>query len=274
MDFRPALSSKEEEELSEVYWLFFHPNGLLTTGLNGPQLVRSDYRTFKSRVISERFLGYLDGYPVLAAAWGETTVPADLTPYNLRKLYGLIDDSLHQLAVRASHLVYWDRTQRFCGVCGAPTVNSQEETAKICTQCGHIAYPRIAPAIIVAIIKGDQILLARSSRFTTNFYSVIAGFVEPGETLEECVRREIREEVGLEVCNIRYFSSQPWPFPDSLMIGFTADYQSGEITVDQQEILAADWFVPENFPEIPGQYSVARKLIDWFIEQRKKDGSA
>lgn len=272
MNFIPAVAPKPETNLAEVYWLLFHKEGLLMSGLDSPRLVRSDYSIVKDRVCSERFLGYLDGYPALAAAWQETAVPAGFTPYNLRKLYGNIDADLHQLAVRASHLVYWDRTHSFCGVCGAPTENSREETAKICTQCGHIAYPRIAPAIITAVIKDEQILLARSNRFASNFYSVIAGFVEPGETLEDCVRREVREEVGLSVGNIRYFSSQPWPFPDSLMVGFIADYQSGEIAVDGREILAADWFVPENFPEIPGEYSVARKLIDWFVERRRKDG--
>jgi NAD+ diphosphatase len=269
MNFIPAVVPQSATNLTEVYWLIFHPEGLLLSGLDSPRLVRSDYATVKVRVSSERFLGYLDGYPVLTAAWQGTAVPTGFTPYNLRKLYGIVAADLHRLAVRASHLVYWDRTNSFCGVCGAPTINSRTETAKICTQCGHIAYPRIAPAIITAIIKQDQILLARSNRFPPNFYSVIAGFVEPGETLEECVRREVREEVGLEVGNIRYFTSQPWPFPDSLMVAFIADYQSGEIKVDGREILAADWFVPEHFPEIPGGYSVARKLLDWFVERRK-----
>ncbi len=118
-------------------------------------------------------------------------------------------------------------------------------------------------------MKNNQILLANGTRFPSSLYSVLAGFVEPGETLEECVRREIKEEIGIEVENIRYFSSQSWPFPDSLMIGFLADYSSGEINIDQTEIRNADWFTAENLPLIPGKISIARKIIDWFVNNNK-----
>ena len=138
---------------------------------------------------------------------------------------------------------------------------------KSAPQCGLVNYPRLSPAVIVAVIKDHQILLATSPRFKAAFYSVLAGFVEPGETLEECVKREIREEVGLEVKNIRYFGSQPWPFPDSLMVGFTCEYAKGELTLDQNEILQAAWFEADKLPPIPGKISIARKLIDWFVEQ-------
>jgi NAD+ diphosphatase len=144
-----------------------------------------------------------------------------------------------------------------------------EERAKQCTACSSRVYPRISPAVIVAITREDKLLLARASRFKTGMHSVIAGFVEPGETLEECVRREVSEEVGLEIKNIRYFSSQPWPFPDSLMIAFTAEYSSGEITVDNSEIVEANWYKADELPEIPGKASVARKLIDWFCENHR-----
>ena len=129
-----------------------------------------------------------------------------------------------------------------------------------------LAFPRISPAVIVLVERDGQVLLARSPRFTANFYSVLAGFVEPGETLEDTVHREIEEEVGIKIRNVRYFGSQPWPFPDSLMIGFTAEYESGEIRIDKAEISEAGWFYPENLPAIPGKISIARRLIDWFIE--------
>ncbi len=140
------------------------------------------------------------------------------------------------------------------------------QRAKACPYCQLTIYPRISPAVIVAVIKEQQILLAHAPRFPQGFYSVIAGFVEPGETFEDCVHREVREEVGIEAADIRYFGNQPWPFPDSLMVGFTARYAGGEITVDHDEILEAGWFCADKLPEIPGKVSIARKLIDWFVE--------
>ena len=127
-------------------------------------------------------------------------------------------------------------------------------------------YPRISPAVIVAVVRDKRILLARSTRFTSSFHSVLAGFVETGETLEDAVRREIFEEVGIQVRNIRYFGSQPWPFPDSLMVAFTAEYAGGEITLDDNEIVTADWYSAAELPRVPGKISIARRLIDWFTE--------
>jgi NAD+ diphosphatase len=127
----------------------------------------------------------------------------------------------------------------------------------------------MSPAIIVAVVKDKKILLARASRFPYEMYSVLAGFVEPGESLEACVKREVREEVGIEVKNIRYFGNQPWPFPNSLMVAFTADYAAGEIRIDETEIVDAGWFSANNFPLIPSKISIARHLIDWFAEKNR-----
>jgi len=140
-----------------------------------------------------------------------------------------------------------------------------------CPACGLMVFPRISPAVIVLVEKEGRVLLARGERFTEPFYSVLAGFVEPGETLEDAVHREIEEEVGIKVRNVRYFASQPWPFPDSLMIGFTAEYASGEIAIDKTEIVDARWFDPAHLPTIPGKVSIARRLIDWFVEKSAKD---
>jgi NAD+ diphosphatase len=164
-------------------------------------------------------------------------------------------------------LIRWDRGHKFCGQCGKLTESKKDERAKICPSCGLSAYPRLSPAVIVAVVKGDRLLLGTSKRFRADFWSVLAGFVEPGETLEECVVREVREEVGILVENVHYFGSQPWPFPDSLMVGFTAEYAAGEITVDQTELTDANWFTADDLPRIPPKVSIARRLIDWFVER-------
>ncbi|MEJ2041606.1 MAG: NAD(+) diphosphatase, partial [Desulfosarcinaceae bacterium] len=134
-----------------------------------------------------------------------------------------------------------------------------------------VNYPRLSPAIIVAVIRNDRILLARNKRFRAPFHSVLAGFVEPGETLEECEQREIGEVVGLAVKNIRYFGSQPWPFPNSLMVGFVAEYASGEITIDRKEIMEADWFPADALPRTPTRISIAGRLIEWFVASQRSE---
>jgi NAD+ diphosphatase len=184
----------------------------------------------------------------------------------VRSLFGTISDSFFSAAARALEIAEWDRTHRFCGTCGSPTARKRGERALECTACGSLSYPRISPAVIVAIVRGKSILLARARRFPPNMYSVLAGFVEPGETLEECVAREVKEETGIEVKNIRYFASQPWPFPHSLMVAFTAEYASGEIRVDPEELLDAGWYTADNFPSLPHPITVARRLINWFAE--------
>jgi NAD+ diphosphatase len=169
----------------------------------------------------------------------------------------------------AAQLYRWNNSHKFCGQCGGLTEDKADERAKVCLKCDLIYFPRLSPAVIVAVIKDKKILLARSGRFPYGFYSVLAGFVQPGETLEECVAREVYEEVGIVVKNIRYFDSQPWPFPDSLMLGFTAEYASGDIYVDQSEIADAGWFGAFNMPNIPPKISIARQLIDWYVDNFK-----
>ena len=186
----------------------------------------------------------------------------------MRALFGLLDENLIWVAGRANQLVDWRRIHRYCGRCGHATEDKPDERARICPRCGLINYPRLSPAIIVAVVKGDRILLARNKRFRRPFYSVLAGFVEPGETLEECVAREVGEEVGISLANIRYFGSQPWPFPNSLMVGFVAEHAGGEIAVDNRELTDARWFSAGNLPPIPPRISIARRLIDWFVETR------
>ena len=188
---------------------------------------------------------------------------------NLRMAYGRLPPDELQAARFASHLLFWDRNTRFCGVCGSSTKDKSDERAKLCTNpaCGAVFYPKISPAVIVAILDRDRILLAHNRRFVSRFYSLIAGFVEIGENLEDCVRREVLEEVGVRVKNIRYFGSQPWPTPDSLMIGFIADYAGGEIRIQDDELHDARWFSPPDMPQLPPSDSIARKILRWYEEE-------
>jgi NAD+ diphosphatase len=197
----------------------------------------------------------------------EPDLPEGYALAGLRSLFGGMDEADYQMAGYALQLLNWVADNRFCGRCGTAMDLVEGDRALVCGACRHTIYPRISPAIIVAITAGNRLLLARSGRFPRKrMFSVIAGYVEPGETLEDCVRREIREEVGLTVRRIRYFGSQAWPFSGSLMVGFTAEHAGGQIQVDGQEILEADWFAPDRLPEIPGKISIARALIDWFVD--------
>jgi NAD+ diphosphatase len=216
-----------------------------------------------------QYLGTLENRPCYSAEVApEATEPSGMIFRGLRSLHGAIDEDIFYLAGRAFQIVNWDRNHQYCGSCGKPTISLERERAKLCQACGLTSYPRLSPAVITAILKPGQILLAHAPNFSEKMYSLIAGFVEPGESLEECVQREIMEEVGIKIKNIRYFGSQPWPFPDSLMIGFIADYDCGDIVVDGVELTDAAWFEIGNLPELPSSISIARKIIDWVVSEQ------
>jgi len=218
-----------------------------------------------------QYLGTLNGHPSFAAAVADRDkIPAGLELKDLRTLFSHLGEVSFAVAERAVHLTHWDKTSQYCSRCGHSLRFRESERAKECPNCGRLDFPRLSPAIIVAIEREGKLLLARAARFVEPFYSVLAGFVEPGESLEEAVHREVKEEVGISVKDVRYFGSQPWPFPDSLMIGFTATYAGGEIQIDGQEIVEAGWFDAESFPLIPGTISIARRLIDWFVSEKNK----
>lgn len=258
----------EMTEDKPVWYFVFNSEKLLVkiTGdtLNVP--IKTTLADLKVKILTKFYLGKLgvcDCYCIEIP--DQAVVPEGMSFKKFRSLLGKVDEETFMLAGKAYQILHWDKKTQYCGSCGSPTVMKSDERAKVCPQCGNISYPRISPAVIVAIIKGNEILLARANYFKGNLHSLIAGFVEPGETFEACVQREVFEEVGLKVQNIKYFGSQPWPFPDSLMVGFTAEYASGEILVDGNEIASAGWFTKEDLPEVPNNSSIAGKIIDWFL---------
>lgn len=218
---------------------------------------------------ADDYLGVLDDAHLFAATVAQP-LPAPFVTRKLRSLYLAIDEALFAAASRAVQLSAWVDTHRFCGRCGGPTVRVANERAMQCAACDLRFYPRISPAIIVLVRRGEEALLARGTRFPMPMYSTLAGFSEVGESLEETLVREVKEEVGIDVTNPRYFGSQSWPFPNSLMVGFFADYAGGEITIDSNEIVDAKWFQRDDLPLIPPGLSIARRLIDHWVGEGKR----
>lgn len=192
-------------------------------------------------------------------------VPDNLTLIPLSEAATIFNDDIFTLCGRAYQILFWDQTHQFCGRCGSRTNNLENEFAKLCPNCSFISYPRISPAIIVGITKGNKILLAHNKNFPNDIHSTIAGFLDPNETLDQCIKREVYEEVGIKIKNIKYFDSQPWPYPNSIMIGFTAEYESGKILVDGKEITHADWYDKDNLPNLPAQTTIARQIINTLL---------
>lgn len=258
-----------------AYWLLRCENRIFTSDPQSPATLFPFARA--ADVVSPTGVlpvGEWQGRPCYAA--DVASAPAHLAGewHTLRALFGLGGSEAFALAGRATQLLDWQNNHRFCGHCATPTTVRGGELAMGCPQCGLLAYPRISPAVMVLISRGDQLLLARSPHFRPGVFSALAGFVEAGETLEQCAVREVREEVGIEIANLRYFSSQSWPFPNSLMLAFFADYAGGVITPQASEIEAADWFAVDALPELPDQLSIARQLIDaWRHERRAKDAA-
>ncbi|MSQ63178.1 MAG: NAD(+) diphosphatase [Betaproteobacteria bacterium] len=217
------------------------------------------------------YLGHLVGTACWAAEAPADAAapPAGMGWEGLRALFSVLDDAHFALAGRAIQLLDWDRSHHYCGRCGTPTEAKAEERARVCPACNLSAYPRLAPAVMALVRRRGEILLGRSPHFPPGMYSALAGFVEPGETLEQCLAREVEEEVGVKVSRIRYFASQPWPFPNSLMIAFVCDWVSGEIRPQAGEIEAANWFKVLHLPKLPSRISIARRLIDGVVEEMR-----
>jgi len=208
------------------------------------------------------YLGGLAGTECWAAEVATPEAPPGHGWVGLRALFSVLDDAHFALAGRAMQLLDWDRCHQYCGRCGTPTVPKAEERVRVCPACKLSAYPRVAPAVMALVTRGRELLLGRSPHFPQGMYSALAGFVEPGETLEQCVAREVEEEVGVTVTSLSYFANQPWPFPHSLMIAFVCQWAGGEIRAQEGEIEAADWFDVLQLPKLPSKISIARRLID------------
>ncbi len=220
------------------------------------------------------YLGELDGTACVAIPLpADAPEPEGWRYAGLRSLFFRLPEPLLAIAARASQVAEWDRTHRYCGRCGTPTRDKPGERAKECPACGYTAYPRVTPAMMVLVTRGRELLLARAARFPPGMYSALAGFVEAGETIEDCIHREVREEVGIEVGAIRYFASQSWAFPHSLMIAYTAEYAGGELRPDAAEIAEARWFAWDAVPDLPPSISISRRLIEATVARIKGEAA-
>ena len=213
-------------------------------------------------------IGELDGVVCACAELtSDAAIPPEMAFVPMRELYQQLDAESYGVVGFASQMLHWRRTSAFCPVDGNPTRGRDGDWGRECSACSHVSYPHVTPAVLILVWRGTQILLGHKPGWGPR-YSILAGFVEPGESLEECVAREVAEEVGLMVSNIQYCGSQPWPYPHQLMVGYTAEFAGGDITVDQLELDHAEWFDRSNLPELPPSVSLSRQLIDQWIDSR------
>jgi NAD+ diphosphatase len=259
-DFTPSAAA-EVPDVQCAEWIIVRDRELLLPDSEGCSLPR-ERPNLAYRAIQH--LGQLDGVDIAAAAApSNAEAPSGWSWVGLRSLFGVLDDSRLSLAGRAAQLLDWELCHAYCGRCGAPTLLDRKERCRRCERCGLSAFPRLEPAVIVAVTRApNEILLARFSRLPQGVHSVLAGFVEPGETLEQCAEREVLEESGIRIKNLKYVASQPWPFPRSLMIGFTAEHATGTIDIDRRELESAAWFPLDRMPPLPSHISIARTLIE------------
>lgn len=252
-------------------WLpFFDKELLVQDDADRSRLLRGTTKSPPARLDGEAlYLGTLGGIPCLAfPAQGEHGAPAaSQSLHGMRALLARLSAAEAAVAGYASQLLGWQNTSRFCPVCGTPTRPKQGDWGVQCPHCGHSAYPHISPAVLALVHDGPRLLLVHKPEWTT-MHSIVAGFVEPNESLEDCVRREVREEVGLDVVDVAYQGSQAWPFPHQLMVGFTARYAGGEIVPEEAELDGAAWFTADHLPDLPSPSSLSRQLINSWLEGR------
>ena len=231
-------------------------------------LIGDEFQWLDITKIASHYLGSVHGIPIYCDEVDpDADEPQGYTFGTLWTFLGSVDEQTFNLIGKAKQIADWYQNHRFCGQCGKPTGDAEADRSRKCVDCGQMFYPRLSPSIIVLITRGEEVLLAKSVHAKGNFYSTLAGFVEPGESIEETVHREVMEEVGLKVKNLRYFKSQAWPFPNSLMLGFIADYDSGEINIQEEEIADAQWFNYKSMPNKPAMVSISGWLVDAYIKE-------
>lgn len=258
MKFQQAILPSHSLPVSSLVFLFNKDGEIALSDGQIPRRI-SDRAELELAV----YLGTYETVPCYAVRAKSDS--AEYAFEEIRRLHSILPDDLYALIGYASQILTWQENYQFCSRCGAKAEPSESERTMVCPECNLMNYPRISPSMIVAVIKGDQLLMARGYHFPPGIYSVVAGFLEPGETVEECVVREVMEETGLEIKNIRYVTSQPWPFPHSIMIGFTADYAGGELNIDRNELEDAGWYSANNLPKIPSKDTIARTLIEGYL---------
>jgi NAD+ diphosphatase len=257
MMFLPAVQPGPVS--SGLAWCFAFVDGqMLVPEAEPAELAPGRWPVFEP-MTGSHYLGQLDAVDCWAVTL--SAVPSGWRAVGLRTAMMQLAEPLMGLAARAAQIIEWDRAHRYCGVCATPTVLQADERARRCPSCSHVAYPRISPAMMVLVSRANELLLARSPSYAPGRYSTLAGFVEAGESLEECVAREVHEEVGVHVRELRYYGSQSWPFPHSLMVAFTAQWAGGEIVPQLDEIEDAAWFSIDALPDIPPRFSIAGHLI-------------
>jgi len=256
-------------QASTPLWFILHKDAIYLVGeKNHLQVPRQKTPPVSAKnIVYSRCIGSYCGQPCMVLELREELTDTALSPVTIRESHGHVGEELWIIAGRASQILRWRRDHWFCGRCGTKMTEEPDELLRRCPHCDFFTYPRISPAVIMSVVKDDQILLGRSPRFPSGMFSVLAGFVEPGETLEQAVAREVLEEANIEITDIRYFGSQPWPFPHSLMVGFTARYLAGTIKVDNRELEDAGWFSPQDMPRLPSSISISRRLIDDFLDR-------
>lgn len=257
------------DKIETAWWFVFSKDQLLLEKQNGslvlPRGTSAPVTPPTGTTIHE--ITILDNLPCKAFAIDGEIEETDLhIAMGLRMAYDALPEPQYQIAGKAFEILHWDHNSRFCSVCGA-MMHQREPIMKKCPVCGTEMYPNISTAIIVLVRKDNAALMVRALNFRGTHYGLVAGFLETGETLEECVHREVKEETGLDVKNVTYFGNQPWPYPSGLMVGFMADYAGGEIKIQKEELSTAAFFTRDNLPELPRKLSLARKLIDSWIEE-------
>jgi NAD+ diphosphatase len=263
--FSPGV--KPEQPIADASYFVFYAGNILVKGEDQPwqPLLEIEWKMIAPESYAEHYMGMLEGRHCVAIDLQQAV--SGYTFKGLRAIAHHEDDRLFALAGRAIQIVEWFKTHCFCGRCGVETVVHQRDRARVCPQCEMHFYPRLSPSVIVLVKRGPELLLARNANWPDGFYSTLAGFVEPGESVEDTLHREVYEEVGIRIKNIRYMGSQPWAFPNSLMIGYHADYESGDLLLQEDEIADARWFHYKALPKLPGKIAISRWLIDAYLKE-------